>query len=53
MKTIYLNNELINIGDWEYKIVNGIVTNPLPVDAEERDEEVMTDAEGGKYVVTK
>lgn len=55
MKTIYLNNKLINIGEWDYKIginINGIevIENPLPKGAIEKDEEVLTDADGGLYV---
>jgi hypothetical protein len=50
MKTIYLNNELINIGEWEYKIIEGVATNPLPEGSVEKDEEVLIDSEGGKYI---
>jgi hypothetical protein len=57
MKTIYLNNTLINIGDWDYKIysdVDGkeIIGNPLPEGAIEKDEEVVTNPDGSRSVVT-
>jgi len=50
MKTIYLNDVLINIGEWDYKIINGEVTNPLPEGSVYKDEEVLIDSDGGKYV---
>jgi hypothetical protein len=56
MKTIYLNNILINIGDWDYKITldgegKEIIGNPLPEGAIEKDEEVVTNEDGSKSVV--
>jgi hypothetical protein len=55
MKTIYLNDTLINIGDWDYQITedgdgNKTIGNPFPEGAIEKDEEVLTDADGGRYV---
>jgi len=55
MKTIYLNNVLINIGEWDYKRgtdINGkdVIDNPLPEGAIEKDEEVVTNEDGSKSV---
>lgn len=46
---------LINIGDWDECRVedehgNIIIKNPLPVGAVKSDEEVVTSANGGRYV---
>jgi hypothetical protein len=56
MKTIYLDDTLINIGDWEYQITqdaegNDIIGNPLPEGATEKDEEVVTNPDGSRSVV--
>jgi hypothetical protein len=56
MKTIYLNEILINIGDWDYKITldgegKEIIGNPLPEGVIEKDEEVVTNEDGSKSVV--
>ena len=56
MKTIYLNDVLINIGEWDYKRgtdINGkdVIENPLPEGAIEKDEEVVTNEDGSKSVV--
>jgi hypothetical protein len=57
MKTIYLNEKLINIGDWDYQIsadleAKEIIGNPLPEGAIEKDEEVVTNPDGSRSVVT-
>lgn len=46
---------LINIGEWDECRVedeqgNIVINNPLPADAVESDEEVVTGADGGKYL---
>ena len=52
---IYRNadGQCINIGDWDYQIqiVDGIeiISNPLPDDAVESDEETITGWDGGIY----
>ena len=51
MKTIYLNDVLINIGEWDYKIINGQETNPLPEGSVYKDEEVVTNEDGSRSVV--
>jgi hypothetical protein len=56
MKTIYLNDTLINIGEWEYQISfdkngNKVIANPLPEGAIEKDEEVVTNPDGSRSVV--
>ena len=56
MKTIYLNDILINIGDWEYQITtdcdgNEVIGNPLPEGAIEKEEEVATNEDGSRSVV--
>jgi len=56
MKTIYLNDTLINIGDWDYKIYsdgegNEVIGNPLPEGVVEKDEEVVTNEDGSRSVV--
>ena len=56
MKTIYLNDILINIGDWEYQITtdrdgNEAIGNPLPEGAIEKEEEVVTNEDGSRSVV--
>jgi hypothetical protein len=56
MKTIYLNDTLINIGDWDFHITtdlegNEIIGNPLPEGAIEKDEEVVTNEDGSRSVV--
>lgn len=56
MKTIYLNDILINIGDWDYHITtdlegNEIIGNPIPEGAIEKDEEVVTNEDGSRSVV--
>lgn len=52
MKTIYLNNILINIGDWDYNIDDdGNILNPLPYGSVEKDEEVITNTDGSKSVI--
>jgi hypothetical protein len=56
MKTIYLNDTLINIGDWDFNITtdlegNKIIGNPLPEGAIEKDEEVVTNEDGSRSVV--
>ena len=56
MKTIYLNNQLINVGDWDYKRgtnINGeeVIENPLPEGIVEKDEEVVTNPDGSRSVV--
>jgi hypothetical protein len=48
---------LINIGEWDEARVedeqgNIVINNPLPADAVESDEEVVTGADGGKYIKT-
>lgn len=58
MKTIYLNDTLINIGDWEYQITtdsegNEIIGNPLPEGSVEKDEEVITNEDGSRSVVNQ
>jgi hypothetical protein len=52
MKTIYLNDVLINIGEWDYMIDDeGNVNNPLPEGVVEKDEEVVLNANGSRSVV--
>lgn len=52
MKTIYLNDVLINIGEWNYMIDDdGNVANPLPEGIIEKDEEVIINEDGSKSVV--
>lgn len=52
MKTIYLNNVLINIGEWDYMIDDdGNIGNPLPEGIIEKDEEVIINEDGSKSVV--
>jgi len=56
MKTIYLNDILINIGEWDYQIYNDgeanqVIGNPLPEGTIEKDEEVVTNKDGSKSVV--
>jgi hypothetical protein len=56
MKTIYLNDQLINVGEWDYKITtdlegNEVICNPLPDGVVEKDEEVATNPDGSRYVV--
>lgn len=46
---------LINIGEWDEGRVeddngNIVINNPLPADAVESDEEIVTGADGGKYL---
>jgi hypothetical protein len=55
MKVIRLNGIVINIGDWDYGLVevdHGLtdITNPLPEGAVESDEEVVTGWDGGLYL---
>ena len=55
MKTIYLNDILINIGEWDYQIYNDgegnqVIGNPLPEGTIEKDEEVVTNEDGSKSV---
>lgn len=50
---IYRDKEgkCINIGDWNTMIdENGVELNPLPTDAVESNEEVVTGWDGGLYV---
>ena len=52
MKTIYLNDVLINIGEWDYKIDDeGNIRNPLPEGVVEKDEEVIVNPNRSKSVV--
>lgn len=56
MKTIYLNDTLINIGDWDYQIYinnegNEIIRNPLPDGVIEKDEEIIINEDKSKSVV--
>jgi hypothetical protein len=56
IKTIYFNNALINIGDWDYQLYidstgNKVVGNPLPDGAIEKNEEVITNEDGSRSVV--
>jgi hypothetical protein len=56
MKTIYLNDTLINIGDWDYQIYidsegNEIIRNPLPDGVIEKDEEVIINEDKSRSVV--
>jgi len=52
MKTIYLNDVLINIGEWDYKIDDeGNVNNPPPEGIVEKDEEVIVNPDGSKSIV--
>jgi hypothetical protein len=45
------NGNLINIGDWNFKLnENQEIQNPLPKDATEHDEEVVTGYDGGLYL---
>jgi hypothetical protein len=46
------DNNLINIGDWDYMIEDGIERNPLPVGAYEEDVEVVTMPDGARYLAT-
>jgi len=46
------NGNLINIGDWDYALDNGVETNPLPDGAYEEDAEVVTASDGGRYLST-
>lgn len=48
---IYRNkdNVCINIGEWDTQTIDGIERNPLPKDAVESDEEVITGWDGGLY----
>lgn len=46
---------LINIGEWDENRVedeqgNIVIKNPLPADAVESEEDVVTGADGGKYL---
>jgi len=55
MKTIYLNDTLINIGDWDYQIYtdndgNEVIRNPLPDGTIEKEEEVITNEDGSRTV---
>lgn len=55
MKAVVLNNQVINIGDWDYQITTseeGIETvgNPLPEGAEVGDFDVVQNA-SGQYVL--
>jgi len=52
MKTIYLNDVLINIGEWDYNLDDeGNIRNPLPEGVVEKDEEVIVNTDGSKSVV--
>jgi hypothetical protein len=45
------NGNLINIGDWNFKLnENQEIQNPFPEDATEHDEEVVTGYDGGLYL---
>jgi hypothetical protein len=51
------HGNLINIGEWDERRVADedgsiVVKNPLPTDAVESDEEVITGADGGRYLKT-
>ena len=57
MKTIYLNEKLINIGDWDYQTFTNlegleVIGNPLPEGVIEKDEEVITNEDGSRSIVT-
>jgi len=57
MKTIYDSTGLlINIGEWDYKIItddegNEVIGNPLPEGAIYKDEEVITNEDGSRSVI--
>lgn len=48
MKYFKLNNEIINVGDWDYQIHEGVEKNPLPNGAIELEGDLVKD-EKGRY----
>tara|TARA_R110002074_G_scaffold401205_1_gene598550 strand:- start:21 stop:215 length:195 start_codon:yes stop_codon:yes gene_type:complete len=44
------SGNLINIGEWDYAIFNGIETNPLPDGAAIEEADVVTGYDGGLYL---
>lgn len=47
-----INGAVINIGPWDYKLVDGVAGNPLPEGAYVSEEEVVESADGGKYAAS-
>tara|TARA_R110000851_G_scaffold328123_1_gene498399 strand:- start:42 stop:215 length:174 start_codon:yes stop_codon:yes gene_type:complete len=45
-----INGHLINIGEWEYKIEDGIESNPLPEGSYEDQASIVTGLDGGLYL---
>lgn len=46
------DGNLINIGDWDYMVDDGVERNPLPDGAYEEDAEVVTNPDGARYLVS-
>lgn len=51
------NGKLLNIGPWDYKAINDyegnvVVCNPLPDGATSKQEQVITNEDGSRSVVT-
>lgn len=44
------SGNLINIGEWDYAIFNGIKTNPIPDEAISEDADIVTGYDGGLYL---
>lgn len=44
-----IDGNVINIGPWDYCVVDGIATNPLPQGAYEAEAEVVIGADKGRY----